>query len=108
MCEFIREFSNEISSIGLPNDKTNRMIDLSIRLIKVYEKFCLKLFNNETCDNFIDVLTFSSSYFVQKLSERDSTYKRSKILHQNDLFVGPEEKAIGTLWKMCKVNITNM
>lgn len=108
MSEFLRTFSNEISAMGLTIEKTDRIVELSILLIKNYEQLCQKLWNNETCDHFIDVLALASSYSVHKLSEHGSAHKRSKKLQQNELFVAPEEKAIGTHWEMCKVKDMNM
>lgn len=106
MNEFLQKFSNEINAMCLTNEKTDSIFKLSIQLVENFKIFFEQLLSNE-CVNIEDALTTTSSFITQKLSQNDSTYKRSKALTQNDLFIQPEEKTIGTHWEMCKVKGTN-
>lgn len=108
MCKFLQMFSNKISGMGLTNEKTDDTFELCILLIKNYQQFCEKLWNDETCGSVNEILALATDYSVDILSEHKSAYKRLKKLEKNELFVAPEEKAVGTHWEMCSVKNANM
>lgn len=106
MNAFLQKFLNEINSMCLTNDKTDKIFELSIELIQNLKNLCEQLMKNG-CGDTGDVLTLASSFTVQKLLLNGSVYKRSKNLRKSELYVQPVEKTIGTHWEMCKVKDTN-
>lgn len=107
MNKFLQTFSNEINSMGLTNDKTNRIFQLSVSLIENFQNLCEQLILDESV-NIGDALTLASGFTAQKLLDNDSAYKRSKNLMENELFINPNEKTIGTHWEMSKMKATNV
>lgn len=102
---FLQKFSNEINSMCLTIEKTDKIFQLSVSLIENFKHMCEQLIANV---DIRDALTLASGFTTQKLLDSGSAYKRSKNLMQNELFVNPEEKTIGTHWEMCKMKNTNV
>lgn len=107
MNDFLGTFTNKINGMFLTNENTNRIYELSIQLAREMKKLTDELWERQTCDNFADALTMATNFVVDKLLQNVSTYKRSNNFEQHQLFIAPEQKAIGTHWEMCKIKSIN-
>lgn len=49
-----------------------------------------------------EVLLVATNFIKERISSYDSQYKRDKKIFRNELYVPPQETAIGTRWEMKK------
>lgn len=107
MSEFLQHtYFSEIKSMRLTNKNTNSIFKLSLRLVEEYTQLCRSLLISAN-DNKINVLELSLDWMRQQFSEECSTFKRQQNLEKNELYVPPQQKAIGTHWEMIRSRSTN-
>lgn len=106
MSEFLNKYSNDIKAMFLTNQNTDKIFDLSIRLIENFTKFCRNLLEDSRY-NKDDVLHLALDYVRKKFAEDHSTYKRQQQLLKNESFINPQTKVLGTHWEMVKSKSTN-
>lgn len=107
MTEFLQEYTNGIKGMFLTHENTDEIFRLSIRLIEEFTLFCQTFLNNVR-DRKSDILKFALKFVRNKLLEDSSSYKRHQKLVKSDLFVAPQEKAIGTHWEMVRDKSSNL
>lgn len=101
MSKYLQKFSNKIKSMFLTIENTDQVFHLSIGLIEEFTKFYQNL-QSDKRDYKDDMLNLALEFVREKLLENSSSYKRHQKVVQNELYVAPQEKALGTHWEMVR------
>lgn len=106
---YVRNFAISIENLAIPQKVKDHIFDLTKELL---EKTCN--FNNASIkenievydDNILEVLSVAHNEVVNEISNYDTVYKRNKFHAENQLYVKPEERAIGTHWETKRNRVT--
>lgn len=93
--DFFKSFDSDLFSMNLTNKNTDTLISLCKNLIKNVQILQEKLFDSQGKS----AISSGSEYVNKKLFERDSIYKRKKLLETNEKYVCPIEKPVGLIWQ---------
>lgn len=105
MVEQIQCFASRVESFGVAQNVKDSIFELTENLLKdVYEFNCASVNHNKNPhDNGIaEILNVAQNDVLNEIQKYNTVYKRNKICEENELYVKPEEKAIGTHWESRK------
>lgn len=107
MSQFLDDYSNKIESMFLTTENTDRIFNLSVRLVEEFTQLCRNLSEaHRYGDDFI--LQPALDFVRNKLSEHCSSYKRCQKLTKNEFYVPPCGMVMGTHWEMVKSKCNNI
>lgn len=99
MRNFIDKFANRLDSMGLSEQATDTIFQLTKEFIKETQIFCHdSITNYSTCEP-LEILETSMAFTFNKTRKYDTSYKRRKIYEANKAYVRPIDQAIGTHWE---------
>lgn len=102
MRNFLSYFANEVSKLRLNQNKTNAIFQLVEDSFAHAKLFNCRLMADNNGMNNIEVLNATTNFISSKLSEYKTNHKRKKKIEQNDLYVKPNEMAIGLRWDLVR------
>lgn len=105
MVEQIQCFAYKVESFGVAQNVKDNVFNLAENLLKdVYEFICASVNHNKNShDNDIpEILNVAQYDVLNEIRKYNTVFKRNKLCEENELYVKPEEKAIGTHWESRK------
>lgn len=102
MIERVLSFANQIEGLETTQKVKNCIYSLLTDVLTESHAYESSLMKNtaEASREIFEVLEVAHDAVLNEIQKYDSVYKRNKICEKNDLYVKPEEKAIGTHWEM--------
>lgn len=101
---FVKNFTDEIIKMGLPQKNTNKIFDLSEKLVKESASLYVgsidpKIYDSELKKAVFDSISTANERICNQIHEMSSQYKRNKQQSKNKIYVATEEKSIGNKWR---------
>lgn len=101
--EFVKYFADEVIKMDLTQKTTNKIFNLCDDLMQQYSMLLTEVINAKVTDDEAKKIAVENIISVhdrirQQIKSNNSQFKRNKIQKQNNLYVAPEEKAIGLKW----------
>lgn len=96
----LNEFCADIIAMNLSQKNTNKVFQLSEKLVRNLQRFNVRLVADEYNQmNALHVIDSTADFFAEELKKRNSVYKRDVTNKQKETFVCPKELAIGTRYE---------
>lgn len=86
----------EMNSLSMKHTEKNKMFSLCSEIVKQVGLLSRELVMEENEMNPSSVIEAVTSFFSSEIETFKTRYKRDKKMEKNELYVAPEEKAIGT------------
>lgn len=99
----VQSFHSGLSDLNLNQKQTNKVYALVENLIRKSAEFCVSSINENILDSPSHVVDQAIDLVMNRLSERNTEYKRNKEIESNEFYVAPKEMAIGLRWERAKV-----
>lgn len=96
--KFIGQINNRISNLLLSHEKTNQVFKICIELVEKTQQLNEMIIKMENGVTPIQATKMTTAIIREELLQSATRYKREKQLESNNLYVAPEEKAIGLRW----------
>lgn len=99
--EFSDYFFNETTNMGLPEKKTDKIIEMSKKLIEVHTNLILQSLRieNQANKKTIETVKETAQHLTEELDKISSTYRRLTEFRKNELFIEPKEISLAFKWK---------
>lgn len=99
--QFFSQFSDETTKMGLTHANTNKIMELSKKLIETHTILILKALHieNEGNENTVKTIKETAEHMNKELDEMSSTLKRLEVCRKNPLFVEPKEVTLSLKWR---------
>lgn len=98
----IESFASKVGNFPAAQTVKDSVFELAENLLKdVYEFNCASVshVNNVPDHHISDVLSVAQYDVLNEIRKYNTAYKRNKLCEENEYYVKPEEKAIGTHWE---------
>lgn len=101
MSDYLDSMSKQMASFKLNHDTKNSIFKIIRDMPGKILQFNEHMINADNGMNSLQSLQFATGFITNKLSQFCTRHKRDKIL-QNELYVAPQELAMGVRWHMVK------
>lgn len=95
--KFLNKVDSDLSSMNLTQKETNAVFDICKNLL-INTEYLLKSLMISSNSEY--AVSEGLNFIINRLRLRDSTYKRQKKIENTKYYVKPEEKPIGSKWRM--------
>lgn len=98
---FFGHFLEEITDMRLTGTKTNKILELSNKLIETHTKIILKLLENENQAKreIVETIKETSEHMTKELNKISTASKRLVKFRNNSLYVEPTEVSLDLKWR---------
>lgn len=98
--EHVESFTRKIAELETTEKVKNGFYNLVEDLLAESHAFKCNLIKQTTGadENILEVLEVAHDTVLNEILKHNTVYKRNKICEKNELYVKPEERAIGTHW----------
>lgn len=102
--ECINRILTEIAAIKMLHSNKNKVFDNLNELVNQMKKIFIRLMNGDNGLNSNNAIETATDFITQQINSLASQYKRKKKIEQNEVYVAPVSKAVGTRFEMilCK------
>lgn len=108
--EFHNTFFQEIISMGLTAKNTDKVINLSEKLIETQKNAVLNTLKREDQANNIIIQTINetSQYMAKQIEQISTSAKRLAQFRKDPMFVEPKEISLGMKWRTTASSVTDL
>lgn len=100
--DFLQRFSSEIEGLMLKQHQMNLLFSLCGQLVCEIKDANNHLMNDTNGLNPVQVVDLTADFACNELKKVQNSYKRNQLYISNDLYVPPQEKAVGTRWEFIR------
>lgn len=108
LIDFLSLFNKEVTKLNLKEKDKDLVCDLCCELVKNATSFCRSLMKEENGYTIFDAVDVTTRIVCSSLSATNSKYKRDKVIQEDEFYIAPHSKAIGTHWDMVRLKNRNI
>lgn len=99
--EFLQQFYEDTTKMGLTEGNTNKIFEMSKKLIEAHTEIILKSLEveNQANQETVHTIKETSKHMTNEFNKISTKYKRLKELRNNELFVEPKEMTLALKWR---------
>lgn len=101
MESFLSKFVEGINSMMLLESHTNQVYELAVKLIIEFRRLIGYMLDDKLILGS-DILNNCTQFVTDVLAKQSTKYKRTKTARNNEFYVPPQERAIGTRWEVLR------
>lgn len=96
--QFFSVLNADILSMKVTEKNRNIIYCALMQIVENYDCMLAKMMPNRLKDDYTEIASSAKQFVIEKLTSRDSTKKRRKLIESDPGFVKPVKSAIGLKW----------